>query len=91
MNYKCPYSVWPQKVKFTDLVLLSAQEIEKKYNVIKKQALSDLDFNSEHFEWDDSTLVMLMEDFIRSHDLEDELKRYLHRQHMQAKREFEDD
>lgn len=78
-NYKCSYTIWPQQVKFTDLFVLSTHEVEKKYNITKRASYNDEDKKSENFKWDDSTLIMLMEEFINSYSLEAELKAFLNR------------
>ncbi|MBF0265604.1 MAG: hypothetical protein HQL46_10060 [Gammaproteobacteria bacterium] len=75
-NDSCPYANWPQQVKINDLIMLTTKEIELKYQVSKRVKADNQNLNNI-YDWDDSKKVKLMEDFIDSYGLKQELMAYL--------------
>lgn len=76
-NYKCPYSDWPQDVRFSDLIMMSVIDVEQKYNIKKRPKFAD-DKLSDHIQsWDKSKTIIHLESFINSYGLKRELMIYL--------------
>jgi len=78
-NLKCPYSDWSQKVKFSDLIILSEKQVEQKYQIKKRPRYDDKALADEIDNWDDARKIELLENFIESYGLDRELKVYLHK------------
>lgn len=76
-NYKCPYTDWPQKIKFLDLITLSVESIELKYNIKKRPQLNDDKLTNSIQNWNTEKKIILLERFINSYGLERELRTYL--------------
>ena len=76
-NYKCPYSDWPQSVKFSDIIMMSAKSVELKYNIKKRPQYDHNKLTGNIQNWSKSKKIMLLESFINSYGLERELIMYL--------------
>ena len=76
-NYKCPYSDWPQRVKFSDLIMMPAKSVELKYNIKKRPQCDDNKLTGSIQNWSKSKKIMLLESFINSYGLEREVIEYL--------------
>lgn len=76
-NFKCPYADWPQRVKFSDLITMSVEDIERQYKIKKRPQENDEQIISAMQNWDMEKKLILLEQFIESYGLERELKVYL--------------
>ena len=74
-NDMCPYANWPQNVKFNDLAIMNCDQISEKYHIHKRPEVNE-EMIGEIYNWNESKKVKLMENFIDSYGLKQELMAY---------------
>lgn len=75
-NTKCPFTDWPQNIKFSDLITMSTIDIELKYELKKRASYND-NVSLTIQEWDKAERIRLLESFIDSYGLKREFMEFV--------------